>query len=117
MKDIVSRCPIEEAMQLISGRWPGLLIYYLRDRPKRFGDLRRNNPTVSSRILTLELRKLEGAGVVERIEAPGFPKHVTYQLTAAGTELARLLDAIGAWWEALANARDGVSAAVQPALP
>jgi len=26
MKDLVSRCPIEEVMQVISGRWPGLLI-------------------------------------------------------------------------------------------
>ncbi|WP_029911786.1 helix-turn-helix domain-containing protein [Caulobacter sp. UNC358MFTsu5.1] len=103
MKDTVSRCPIEEAMQLLSGRWPGLLIYYLKERPKRFGDLRRDNPTVSSRILTLELRKLEAAGVIERVEVAIFPKHVTYELTAAGRELATLLDAIGAWWEGQAR--------------
>ena len=47
MKDLVSRCPIEEVMQVISGRWPGLLIYYLKQGTKRFSDLRRDNPTIS----------------------------------------------------------------------
>ena len=59
MKDVVSRCPIEEAMRLLSGRWPTLLLYYLKDGTKRFSDLRRDNPTLSHRMLSLELRKLE----------------------------------------------------------
>ena len=29
MKSLVSRCPIEEVMQILSGRWPTLLLYYL----------------------------------------------------------------------------------------
>ena len=41
MKDLVSRCPIEEVMQVLSGRWPALLIYYLNDGTKRFSDLQR----------------------------------------------------------------------------
>ena len=36
MKDVVSRCPIEEVMRLLSGRWPTLLLYYLKDGTKRF---------------------------------------------------------------------------------
>ncbi|MGQ3290897.1 MAG: winged helix-turn-helix transcriptional regulator, partial [Shinella sp.] len=73
MKDLVSRCPIEEVMQVLGGRWPTLLIYYLKDGTKRFSDLRRDNPTVSHRILTLELRKLEKAGLVERTVFDGYP--------------------------------------------
>ena len=38
-------------MQLLSGRWPALLLYYLKDGVKRFSDLQRDNPTVSHRIL------------------------------------------------------------------
>jgi DNA-binding HxlR family transcriptional regulator len=66
MKDVVSHCPIEEAMRLLSGCWPTLLVYYLKEGTKRFSDLRRDNPTISHRMLTLELRKLEEAGVVRR---------------------------------------------------
>lgn len=99
MKDLVSRCPIEEVMQVLSGRWPTLLLYYLKDGTKRFSDLRRDNPTVSHRILTLELRKLERAGIVRRTAFDGYPLRVEYDLTQAGAELVPLVDALGDWWE------------------
>jgi len=105
MKTVVSNCPIEQAMRVLSGRWPTLLLYYLRDGAKRFSDLRRDNPTVSHRMLSLELRKLEQAGIVTRTEHPGYPRHVAYQLTEAGRGLVPLIDAIGDWWTTSASAR------------
>ncbi|MGB3814279.1 MAG: helix-turn-helix domain-containing protein [Shinella sp.] len=104
MKDLVSRCPIEEAMQVIGGRWPTLLIYYLKDGTKRFSDLRRDNPTVSHRILALELRKLERAGIVRRTVFEGYPLRVEYDLTPAGLSVVPLIDALGDWWEAIDTA-------------
>ena len=59
MKNTVSGCSIEDAMRLLGGRWRTLLIYYLADGPKRFSDLRRDNPTISHRMLALDLRELE----------------------------------------------------------
>lgn len=112
MKDLVSRCPIEEVMQVLSGRWPTLLIYYLSQGTKRFSDLRRDNPTISHRMLTLELRKLELAGIVQRTEFPGYPLRVEYELTAAGRALVPLIDALGDWWEANAPAADPVPTAL-----
>lgn len=99
MKNLVSRCPIEEVIQILGGRWPTLLIYYLKDGTKRFADLRRDNPTISHKMLTLELRKLEGAGIVERTEFEGYPLRVEYDLTPAGRRLVPLIDALGDWWE------------------
>ncbi|MDF3013766.1 MAG: HxlR family transcriptional regulator [Cellvibrio sp.] len=99
MKQLVSLCPIEEAMQVLSGRWPTLLLYYLKDGTKRFSDLQRDNPGVSHRILTLELRKLEQAGVVLRTAYEGYPLRVDYSLTPFGLKLVPLIDAIGDWWE------------------
>ena len=71
MKDVVSRCPIEQVMRVLSGRWPTLLLYYLKDGTKRFSDLRRDNPTVSHRILSLELRKLYEAIMDDAAEQRG----------------------------------------------
>jgi DNA-binding HxlR family transcriptional regulator len=98
MKNLVSRCPIEEAMRVLSGRWPTLILYYLTDRPKRFSELRRDNPGVSHRMLALELKKLETAGIVQRTEFPGYPLRVEYALTAFGLRLVPLIDALGDWW-------------------
>lgn len=102
MKDVVSQCPIEEAMTLLSGRWPTLLIYYLKDGPKRFSALRRDNPTISHRMLTHHLKRLQAAGVVQRQAGEDYPLHVEYRLTAYGLRLMPLIDAIGDWWDARA---------------
>jgi DNA-binding HxlR family transcriptional regulator len=99
MKDVVSRCPIEEVMRVLSGRWPTLLLYYLKDGTKRFSDLRRDNPTVSHRMLALELRKLEQAGIVRRTDHDGYPRRVDYDLTSSGLKLVPLIDALGIWWD------------------
>jgi DNA-binding HxlR family transcriptional regulator len=99
MKDSVSRCPIEDVMRVLSGRWPTLLLYYLKDGTKRFSDLQRDNPTVSHRMLALELRKLQDAGIVRRTAHDGYPLRVDYDLTAAGLKLVPLIDALGAWWK------------------
>lgn len=101
MKDLVSYCPIEEVMQVLSGRWPTLLVYYLKDGVKRFSDLKRDNPTVSHKMLTFELRKLENAGIVQRKVFEGYPLRVEYSLTAAGQGLVPLIDALGDWWNHL----------------
>ncbi len=106
MKDLVSRCPIEEVMQILSGRWPTLLIYYLQEGTKRFSDLRRDNPTISHKMLTLELRKLEDTGIVRRTEFGGYPLRVEYDLTPAGVRLVPLIDALGDWWEAARTVED-----------
>lgn len=107
MKDLVSRCPIEEVMQILSGRWPTLLIYYLKQGTKRFSDLRRDNPTISHRMLALELRKLEDAGIVTRTEFDGYPLRVEYDLTSAGHTLVPLIDALGDWWSSVAPLAGG----------
>lgn len=99
MKDVVSDCSIESVMRVLSGRWPTLLLYYLKDGSKRFSELRRDNPTVSHRMLALELRKLEAAGIVRRIDHDGYPRRVDYELTVAGLRLVPLIDALGDWWE------------------
>ena len=113
MKDLISRCPIEEVMQVLSGRWPTLHVYYLRDGTKRFSDLRRDNPTISHKMLTVELRKLEAAGIVARTEFAGYPLRVEYDLTPAGLALVPLIDALADWWDGRAapETRETVAAA------
>jgi DNA-binding HxlR family transcriptional regulator len=76
--------------------------------------LRRDNPTISHKMLTLELRKLEDAGIVARSEFEGYPSRVEYDLTPAGLKLVPLLDALGSWWDATeAGRRQGRAAPVQ----
>jgi len=99
MKTLVSDCPIEGVMQVLSGRWPSLLLYYLKDGTKRYSELQRDNPGMSHRILSLELRKLERAGLVSRTAFEGYPMRVEYDLTPAGAQIMPMIDGLADWWE------------------
>jgi DNA-binding HxlR family transcriptional regulator len=95
MKESVSGCPVEDAMRLLGGRWRIVLVYYLLEGPKRFSDLRRAMPRISQRMLTLDLRALEAAGLVSRTVYPEVPVRVEYALTAEGRRLRTLVDVLG----------------------
>jgi DNA-binding HxlR family transcriptional regulator len=82
-------------MRLLGGRWRIVLVYYLLDGPKRFSDLRRAMPRISQRMLTLDLRALEEAGLVNRTVYPEVPVRVEYELTTEGQRLRALVDVLG----------------------
>lgn len=103
MKKNVSGCSVEEAMHLLGGRWRLLLASYLIDDPKRFNELRRDVPGISQRMLTLDLRALEEAGLVKRTVYPTVPPKVEYELTADGMRMKPVIAAVkefGLWLKA-----------------
>jgi len=103
MKDSVSGCPVEDAMRLLGGRWRIVLIYYLLDGTRRFSELRRLMPNISQRMLTLDLRALEEAGLVLRTVYPEVPVKVEYSLTEAGKRLRTVVNVMSDFAEWLAE--------------
>jgi DNA-binding HxlR family transcriptional regulator len=103
MKESVSGCPVEDAIRLLGGRWRIVLIYHLLDGKRRFSELRRAMPGISQRMLTLDLRALENAGIVQRTIYPEIPPRVEYDLTAEGERLRALVDLLGEVGARLAN--------------
>lgn len=108
MKDNVSGCSVEEAMRLLGGRWRLLIASYLLDGAKRFNDLRRDMPAISQRMLTLDLRALEEAGLISRTVYPTVPVKVEYALTDDGRRLQPVVEVMkdfGLWVKARAGSR------------
>ncbi|MCW3061223.1 MAG: transcriptional regulator [Capsulimonas sp.] len=85
------RCPMGATLDVIGGRWKGLILYNLLEDKKRFGELRRLVPEASQRILTLQLRELEHDGVIHREVFKQVPSKVEYSLTEFGKTLEPLL--------------------------
>lgn len=103
MKTSATGCSVEESMRLLGGRWRLLLVSYLLDGPKRFSDLRRYMPGISQRMLTLDLRALEDAGLVRRTVYPEVPVRVEYDLSADGDRLRPVVETMrefGLWLKA-----------------
>ncbi|MGC4193119.1 MAG: helix-turn-helix domain-containing protein [Thermomicrobiales bacterium] len=90
-------CPVELTLDVIGGKWKGATLYHLIDGPKRFGELRRELPRVTQRMLTLQLREMEADGLVHREVYPEVPPRVEYSLTEFGQTLVPMIMAMKSW--------------------
>lgn len=93
-------CPIEVTLDVIGGKWKGMILYALLNAPEgmvRFNELRRLIPKITQRMLTMQLRELERDGVITRTVYPEVPPRVEYRLTDFGRSLAPVLQLMGEW--------------------
>lgn len=92
-------CGLDAAVAVVGGKWKPLILWALSVEPRRTGELRRELPGVSEKVLTQQLRELERDGVVSREVHKQVPPKVVYSLTAKGTALDRALRPLGDWGE------------------
>lgn len=90
-------CPVESTLDVIGGKWKGIVLYKLLERPRRFSELKRELPTITQRMLTLQLRELEEDGIVHREIYKQIPPKVEYSLTDFGKTLEPILLAMLTW--------------------
>jgi DNA-binding HxlR family transcriptional regulator len=77
---------------LVCAKWTILVIRDLADGHSRFCELERSLAGISPRTLSLRLRALEEAGIVDRRTYPEVPPRVEYELTEKGRALLPLID-------------------------
>lgn len=90
-------CPVETTLNIISGKWKGIILYRLLGGKKRFNELQKMIPTVTHRTLTLQLRELERDKVVKRTVYAEVPPRVEYELTQLGTSMTPIIAAMYNW--------------------
>ncbi|WP_171170086.1 helix-turn-helix domain-containing protein [Streptomyces sp. I05A-00742] len=93
----IADCRARLAFDLLSNTWNAVLIWALRDGPRRPGELRDHIGGISPKVLTETLRRLEFNGLVARHVHGGAPPRVEYELTALGRTLLGPIDAFGTW--------------------
>src|SRR5919202_2225676 len=77
----VEGCPLTAALAAIGGKWKLIIVYWLAESPRHFAALRREMPSISQKVLTEQLRELEGDGIVRRHPKGAAPAPVEYLLT------------------------------------
>lgn len=98
-------CAVEAFLDVLGGRWKGMILFHLAAGTKRFGELRRAVPGVTQRVMTAQLRELERDGVVAREVYAQVPARVEYSLTPIGRELEPVLRLMSVWGDAYMKAR------------
>jgi len=87
-------CTVARSAEVLCERWTPLVLRELLCGSRRFNDLHRGVPRMSSSLLAQRLRKLEEFGVVRRTPAG---KVWEYSLTPAGEDLRPIVLALGHW--------------------
>ena len=98
-------CPVAMAAELLCTRWTMVLLRELVAGSTRFNDLRRGVPRMSPTLLSLRLKELEAAGVIERREIKSEKGIFEYHMTESGKDLRPVVEAMGFWGQKWVEAR------------
>ena len=90
-------CGLNATLRIISGKWKPLILFFLRDGPRRYGELKRLIEGVSDKVLIQHLKDLEADRVLARTDYKEVPPRVDYALTPLGRSLAEAIVPLCTW--------------------
>jgi DNA-binding HxlR family transcriptional regulator len=82
---------------MIGGRWKAIILYQLRNKPLRFGQIRKMLPLITEKMLAQQLKQLEFDRLVIRDAKEIIPPHVEYYLSESGKTLLPILTTMADW--------------------
>lgn len=91
--------PVQDALDVLSGKWKLPIIIALLHGYKRFSEISRQVPGITDRMLSKELRDMELNHLVKRTVFDTFPVTVEYTMTEYGETLKDVIAALHSWGE------------------
>lgn len=107
-------CGLHLFMEVISGKWKINLVWCIYNGIKRPGELQRQIPRASRRLLDTQLMQLVNQGIITKTIFDQKPVKVEYELTALGVSLIPVIAVTARWGEAN---RDKLEPLLQQVLP
>ncbi|MCX6317644.1 MAG: helix-turn-helix domain-containing protein [Bacteroidetes bacterium] len=92
-----SECPFIFTLSLIGKRWKPAILWKMTHGYNRFGELKKEIPQVSEKMLSQHLREMEADGLIARKIYPEMPPRVEYTLTKLGISLQPVLNQLNQW--------------------
>lgn len=92
------QAPFLSTLVVINGKWKLIILYELAcETTLRYGELKRNIPSITHKMLSTQLKELESSGMIIRKEYPQVPPKVEYSLSAKGLSFIPILDDMCDW--------------------
>jgi DNA-binding HxlR family transcriptional regulator len=93
-----SGCPISIALELLGDAWSLLIVRDLMFKQRRsYNEFLAGGEGIASNVLADRLRKLEAAGIVEKLRDAQDARRFNYRLTVKGMDLAPVLIELVLW--------------------
>lgn len=89
--------PVQDALEILNGKWKLPIIIALLHGVKRFSEISREITGITDRMLSKELRDLELNHLVKRTVYDTFPVTVEYTMTEYGETLKDVIAALYDW--------------------
>ena|SRR5258706_11685188 len=89
--------PVTDALYVLSGKWKLPILISLSFGNKRFGEMAKEIPKITDRMLSKELRELETNQMITRTVYDSVPVVVEYSLTEYGTSLDDVIRELHKW--------------------
>ena len=90
---------VQTTLKVLGGKWKILILWHLKDRTRRFNELKRLIPEITEKMLIQQLRELEKDGIVNRTSYSEVPPKVEYSFTDYGKSLEPALKSLCEWGE------------------
>lgn len=94
-------CPLEKAVNTISGKWKIPIIWQINEGKKRPSEFLRGIDKVDRRVLNQHLNEMVSDGLLTKESFNELPPRVEYQLTDLGRELVDVLWKLNDWGKLL----------------
>lgn len=88
---------VQDALELIGGRWRGAVMASLCDAPKRFLELKTDLSPITSRVLIKELRYLEQNQLIKVERSTTAPNAVLYSHSEHGSSCGPIIIKLREW--------------------
>jgi len=86
-----------DALEIVQGKWRIPIVISLTFGDKRFGEIQRDIPDISPKMLSQELKALEVNKLLKRTIHDTMPVTVEYSLTPLGKSMNKLIEDILDW--------------------
>lgn len=90
-------CSFEFALDIVSGKWKGLILWHLSYGTLRYSEIRKNLGKITEKMLTQTLRDLEKHKLITRKVYPVVPPKVEYTITEDGKKLMPIFEQMMVW--------------------
>ncbi|HEX9253609.1 MAG TPA: helix-turn-helix domain-containing protein [Ignavibacteriaceae bacterium] len=89
--------PVELSLDIIGGKWKMPILWRLKERSWRYGELKKNIGKITHKMLAEQLKELEQDGLISRKVYPEVPPKVEYSLTERGFSTIPIIEGLRAW--------------------